>query len=150
MRLYLEAKSRKNIGYIPDWLQINYKENGREYDLTLDIQGSIDYSKENLSCRCKGELVPWTLYDYISDEEIDLSSLSEAEIIARFPDVKIAELICNSDKYRVGIYPIEDNDEIFKLLEDDVLSRCEALFEMNCDERFYKNEFNFETELTYL
>ena len=42
MRLYLEAKSKNNIGYTPDWIKIDYEENGILYTLTLDLQGDIE------------------------------------------------------------------------------------------------------------
>ena len=75
MILYLEAESKNSIGYTPDWIQVTYNENGKQLELTLDIQGWIDYNKDCLSCRCKGELVPWTLVNLGDGEEIDLSEV---------------------------------------------------------------------------
>ena len=145
MRLYLSAESKKKIGYTPDWLKVRYEENGTMLELTLDIQGTIDYKKEKLSCRCKGELIPWVLWNCETGEEIDLSSLTEEEVEIAFPDKRIAEIVCNSETYEIGLYPIHED---FDLAEDDVLSDCEAYFEMYVDEdHYYEKEFQFETEL---
>ena len=57
MRLYLDAESKNNIGYTPDWLKVSYKENRQDYELVLDIQAWIDYDSKRLSCRCKGDYV---------------------------------------------------------------------------------------------
>lgn len=43
MRLYLNAESKNEISYTPDWLKFSYKENGENFELTLDIQGEIDH-----------------------------------------------------------------------------------------------------------
>lgn len=146
MRLYLNAESKHNIGYIPDWLKVSYQENGQNYELTLDIQAWIDYNNEYLSCRCKGDLVPWVLWNCTTGEETDLSSLSEEELDIMFPIEKIAEIVCNSSSYEVGIYPA--NEEKFDLAENDVLSQCEGTLEMYADENHdYQKDFQFTTEL---
>lgn len=145
MRLYLDAKSEKNLGYTPDWLKVTYEENGTMLELTLDIQGSIDYKKDKLSCRCKGELIPWVLWNCETGDEIDLSLLTEEALEIAFPSKRIAEIVRDSKTYEIGVYPVDEN---FDLAENDVLSDCEAYFEMYVDEhRYYKKEFKFETEL---
>ena len=81
-------------------------------------------------------------------DEIDLSSLTEEEIEIAFPDKRIAEIVCNSETYEIGLYPVDDSDEVWGLAEDDVLSDCEAYFEMYVDEdHYYEKEFQFEAEL---
>ena len=148
MRLYLYAESKHNIGYTPDWLKVTYEENGELLELTLDIRGSIDYKKERLSCRCKGELIPWVLWNCETGDEIDLSLLTEEELEMAFPNRRIAEIVCNSKTYKIGVYPVDDSDETFDLVESDVLSDCEAFFEMYVDEdNYYEKEFEFEAEL---
>ena len=42
MRLYLSAKSKLNIGYTPDWLKVTYEQDGKDFELTLDIQGDME------------------------------------------------------------------------------------------------------------
>lgn len=148
MRLYLDAKSKNNIGYTPDWLKVSYEKDGQPMVLTLDIQGDIDYSPNTLSCRCKGDLIPWVLYDCETGDEIDLSTLSEEEIEDMFPNAKIAEIICSNDVCEIGIYPVNDNDETFELAEEDTLSNCEGRIEMYVDENnYFTKDFEFEVEL---
>lgn len=149
MRLYLESKSEKNIGYTPDWIKVTYKDNGNYMELTFDIQGDIDYNPNTLSCRCKGELIPWVLYDCETGDEIDFEMLSETEIETILPVHKIAELICNSNTYEIGIYPVDsDIDEVFEMAEKDILSNCKGRFEMYVDEdHYYTKDFKFEVEL---
>ena len=60
--------------------------------MTLDIQGEIGYSPDSLDCRCKGELIPWVLYDLETGDETDLYSLSNEEVENILPDIKIAEI----------------------------------------------------------
>lgn len=148
MRLYLSAKSKLNIGYTPDWIKVTYEQDGKDFELTLDIQGTIDYSPGSLDCRCKGELIPWVLYDLETGDETDLYSMSDEEIEDMFPDKRIAEIICNSANYDIGIYPICDTDEEFALSENDKLTNCEGCFEMYIDEEHcYTKDFKFEAEL---
>lgn len=148
MRLYLDSKSEKNIGYAPDWLKVSYEKDGNPMVLTLDVQGEIDYTPNTLSCRCKGELIPWVLYDCATGDETDLSTLSEEEIEAMFPNDKIAEILSANDIYEVGIYPVDDRDEIFELAEEDVLSSCEGHIEIYIDENnYFEKDFKFEVEL---
>lgn len=149
MRLYLHAESKNNIGYTPDWLRVTYHKDGHECELTLDIRGEIDYNPNLLSCRCKGELIPWALYDHTNGNEISYDELSCEEVNELLPDVTIAEIICNSETYEVGIYPVADTDETFELAEKDVLSGCEGMIEIYIDENnYYTKNFTFDTELT--
>ena len=62
MKLYLSGKTQ--IGYTPDWLRIEYLDEtlNKTVELTMDIQGEIDYSTETLNVRAKGELIPWVYY----------------------------------------------------------------------------------------
>ena len=147
MRLYLNADSKKNIGYTPDWLKVVYTENEIDFELTLDIQGEIDYDNKSLNCRCKGDLIPWVLCDLEDGDETDLSELSEEECDELFPVKKIAEIICNGSDHRIGIFPVKNDDKTFELAEDDELTNCEAYLEMYDGENDYEHHFIFETEL---
>ena len=51
MRLYLTAKTKYNIGYTPDWIQITIpKPEKPEHtlSLTMDIHGEIGYDPETV------------------------------------------------------------------------------------------------------
>ena len=142
MRLYLSAHSEKKIGYTPDWIRVTFEEEGARYELTLDIQGMIDYSKDTLDCRCKGELVPWTLYDLESGAETDLSSMTETEVEERFPDEYIASCFCKSQTFEVGRYPAAE-EVTYETAANDTLSNCEGFFEAYPD---FTKEFSFIVE----
>lgn len=144
MRLYLNAKSKNGIGYTPDWLQVRFD----NYELILDIQGAIDYDKETLDCRCKGELIPWTLLNLETGDETDLWELPKEKIEEMFPEKRIAEIVCDSKDYRIGVYPVDD--DIFEEALMDVLSDGNGLFEMFIDENhYYTKEFKFDTEVNF-
>lgn len=146
MRLYLDAESKNNIGYTPDWLKVSYEENGQGLELTLDIQGEIDYSTDCLSCRCKGDFIPWVLYNYINGDEIDLYDLSEEEVEKIFPVKRIAELLQTGTDFRIGIYPTDDNKDILKLAEEDILSNCIGMCKIYDGENTCEIRFEFEAE----
>lgn len=145
MKLYLDAKSKNNIGYTPDWLKIDYEENDCCYTLTLDIQGDIDYDKNTLSCRCKGDLIPWVLDDNENGDEYDLSEVDEDELESIMPFEKIISIIENGTNYTVGIYPVFEKD--FDLAEDDELSDCHGSINIYHYGKEIKKDFVFETEL---
>ena len=110
MRLSLEAKSKLQRGYNPDWIRISLPDpnNPDEFaELVMDIQGSVDYVPKHLNAQVKGELVPWVYF--AEDEEVDLSSLSEEE---QQPYVELFEkYLAISTDVVVGIYPCVDVDE---------------------------------------
>ena len=151
MRLYLEAESKNRVGYTPDWLEVTFYENGKQMELTLDIQGDIGYDDKCLSCRCKGYLIPWVLYDCESGDEVDLYSMTDEQIEKILPDERIAEIICEGSDHRIGIYPVTNGDfadeEIFDMAKDDDLSDGKGSFEMSVDGECYHKEFEFKTEL---
>lgn len=144
MRLYLDAKSKNNVGYTPDWLKVEFEKDGEVCSLVLDIQGDDDYDNTRLSCRVKGELIPWVLWNEDGDE-INLYEWSQEDVDAMFSDEQVAQIICNSEYFEIGIYPTDDN---FEKAEDDILSECNGLVEIYIDEdHYYSKEFEFETEL---
>lgn len=151
MRLYLEAESKNKVGYTPDWLKVSFYENGEQMELTLDIQGDIGYDTECLSCRCKGDLIPWVLYNCESGDEIDLYSMTDQQIEEMFPDERVAKIICEGSDHRIGIYPVtngdDDDEEIFAIAEDDDVSDGKGHLEMFVNGEHYHKEFEFETEL---
>lgn len=153
MSLYFIAKSKNKIGYTVDWLKVTYTENKKTYELTLDLQGWIDYSENKLDCRCKCDLIPWTLYDCETGNEEDLYGISPRESIARFPNKKIAEIICAGTNHKIGIYPMcpydVEEEKYFALAQEDELYEHYGFFGITEDDVVYEKEFIFETELNY-
>ena len=153
MRLYLKAESRNKVGYVPDWIKVSYKEEGKELELTLDIRGEIDYDKNMLNCRCKGDLVPWTLYDLNTGEEKKLSELNEEELQKLFPISKIANIIHIGTEFRVGLFPESDYENKFELAEKDILSSCEGCCDISYSSKgnnvSYSKTFAFEVEMNF-
>ena len=117
MRLYLNAKSKNNIGYTPDWLKVTYtNEKGEDIELTLDIQGFTDYHTDGLNCRTKGELLPWTTYDLETGEETDLSSIENIEEI--YSVDYLIDIIENGDDHIIGVFPADTSEEGIEAAED--------------------------------
>jgi hypothetical protein len=134
MRLYLDTDSKKHIGYTPDWLKVTYN----ELEYTFDIQGEIDYEKDGLHCRVKGDLIPWTTYD------LDIGSDEDIYMCDIIPPEMIAEIIKNGYDYRVGLYPSDDSKEGIDAAENDSVDDGHGIFIYGYD---YYVEFTFETEL---
>lgn len=104
MRLYLSAKTK--TGYTPDWIRIKYSDDNtnENIELTMDIQGEIEYNAETLNVRVKGELVPW-LY-YTDTNEIDLSELSDDQ--AKQYEELFNKYINDAFNITIGFYPLTD------------------------------------------
>lgn len=121
MRLLLEAKSKLQRGYTPDWIRISFPDpnNPDEFaELVMDIQGAIDYVPKHLNAQVKGDLVPWVYFT--EDGEVDLSSLSEEE---QQPYFELFEKhLATSTDVVVGIYPCGDVDEDDEDAEYDTMS----------------------------
>ena len=145
MNLYLNAESNNKIGYIPDWLKISYE----NFELTLDIQGDIDHENDCLNCRCKGDLIPWVLYNNESGNEINLYDLSTKEVNEVYPVNRIAEILQKGTNFRIGVYPVDDREENMKLAEEDVLSNCSGLLVLGMSgdsTTEFRINFDFEVE----
>lgn len=121
MRLTLKAESTLNRGYTPDWIRISFPDpnNTDEFaELTMDIEGSIDYIPTGLDAQVKGELIPWSYS--AEDGWVDLSSLSEEE---QQPYFELFEKhLATSTDIVVGIYPCAYADEYDEDDEYDVMS----------------------------
>lgn len=146
MRLYLKADNKYNIGYTPDWLKVSYEKDGEDFELTLDIQGEISYEKDCLNCSCKADLVPWVLYNYTSGDEIDLTELEEEEVSEMLPFQEITEILKTGRDFRVGVFPVNANDEILKKADLDIFSNAEGIYEFYDGENECEITFTFETE----
>lgn len=110
MRMCLDAISKTNTGYTPDWISFTYEDNNNTYDICFDIQGDIDYKSTRLSCRVKGDLIPWVLREVDTGKEINLYDMEEAEAEAMFPIEKIIDIFKRGHDFVVGIYPTDDEN----------------------------------------
>ena len=147
MRLYLQGKSKLGIGYTPDWLMVDYFENGECISVCFDISGCIDYTPTEFNCRVKGMLEPWTLFNHEAGEDIDLYGMKKDEVDKILPDEKIEEIICNGIEFLVGIYPSPNTpDDKLAIVDKDVISKCEGRVEMTINGHSYEREFTFDTE----
>lgn len=140
MRMCLDAISKTDTGYTPDWISFTYESNGETYEICFDIQGDIDYKTNRLSCRVKGVLVPWVLRQLNSGIEINLYDKSEDEIEKLFPQEKVIELFKKGYDFRIGIYPVDD--EKWNGDYDDVTDG-----EGYIDIGEYEKILNFKTEI---
>lgn len=130
MRLTLKAASTLGRGYTPDWIRISFPDpnNTDEFaELTMDIEGSIDYIPTGLDAQVKGELIPWSYS--AEDGWVDLSSLSEEE---QQPYFELFEkYLATSTDIVVGIYPCVDTDEDDEDDEYDVMSEGVGVYAPN-------------------
>jgi len=144
MRLYLSAESKNKVGYTPDWVQVSYEdENGKGISLTFDIRGEIDYDRDTLSCRCKGDLIPWALWPD-DEDEVDLSEMDEDELNALYPVTKIIDIFNRGYDFTVGIYPVDDTESNEMLVDTDILINCKGKLEMYDEENDEILESYFE------
>lgn len=133
MRLYLQADSKNNVVYIPDWIKVNYNDG----ELVFDIQAEIGFDNTALNCRCKGYLVPWVFHTEY--EEYNLYNDCFQDYVKTITDDRIAEIIQEATLFEVGVYPVGNED----FAEQDVLTNCKGLFEY----KYISKEFEFVTEL---
>lgn len=115
MKLYLSGKTK--IGYTPDWIRIEYFDEtlNKTVELTMDIQGEINYSTETLNVHAKGELIPWVYYT--DDNEINLSELPEEEAL-KYEEL-FNKYITKASDITIGLYPEpEDFNESENLVND--------------------------------
>ena len=126
MKLYLSGKTK--IGYTPDWIRIEYFNEtlNKTVELTMDIQGEIDYSTETLNARAKGELIPWVYYT--EDNEIDLLELPEEETL-KYEEL-FNKYITKASYITIGLYP---EPEDFNESENPVDDK----FELGIGEYYY-------------
>lgn len=120
MRMYIHADSKLNQGYTPEWLKVTTID-GTE--IIFDIQGDIDYDITALSCRVKGDLIPWVTYD---EEGNEINLYDNPEL---FDESMILEAFDKAINFTIGVFPCGDDwdeDEVM----DDVFEnkRCVLLY----------------------
>ena len=127
MKLYLSGKTQ--IGYTPDWIRIEYFDEAlnKTVELTMDIQGEIDYSTETLNVRAKGKLIPWVYYT--EDNEIDLLELPEKEALKY--EKLFNKYITKASNITIGLYP-EPED-----LNENENTTVDDKFELGIGEYYY-------------
>lgn len=140
MKLYLSAKSEKEIGYIPDRIKLLYTDNNNiDHELTMDIQGTIDYNPNSLDVRVKGYLIPWK---YESKNHIkDLSGLLEAK---QEPYLDIFNKnLSKAKSITVGLYPVDDELDY----EDDSLTDLSGEYSYVSNDEVTTINFSFKYEI---
>lgn len=151
MNLYLEANSE--IGYTPDWVEVTFDDKGKQFILTMDIRGEINYNPNKLSCRVKGYLDPWSLIDYENGEEKDLSELTDEAEIEKYNKMFLKGLRTIKN-VRIGLYPVPDaqslsDTELEEL--DRKITDTQGLYEYTDENgKFQSVQFTFECEDTLL
>lgn len=142
MRLGFTGKSVLGVGYVPDWIKVCYREGRKKVEVTFDINGSIDYDTDTLSCNCKCDLVPWAML--VDGEEIDLSEMDIEELDLMFPIERVYEIFYSGTEYEVGIYPV--SDEGLEFANKDKLTDCEGYCEFCINDTFKVVNFKFKAE----
>lgn len=143
MKLYLSGKTK--IGYTPDWIRIEYFDEtlDKNVELTMDIQGEINYSTETLNVRAKGELIPWVYYT--EDNEIDLSKLPEKEALKY--EKLFNKYITKTSDITIGLYPEPEDFNESESLVNHEFEECqgEYYYIENDEEKQFK--FTFKAEI---
>lgn len=143
MKLYLSGKTK--IGYTPDWIRIEYFDEtlNKNVELTMDIQGEIDYSTEVLNVRAKGELIPWVYYT--EDNEINLLESPEKEAL-KYEEL-FNKYITKASDITIGLHPEpEDFNESEKPINDKFEScNGEYYYFENDKQKHFK--FTFKAEI---
>lgn len=153
MRMLLEANSANQISYTPDWIQLSYEDEGKTYELTLDVRGDISVpyyaDDKKMICRAKGNLVPWVL----TDEEGNEANFNEFtfDIIKQcFPESRILKLFKKST-ILVGFYPLPNLDstlqDMFEKVGKDIISDGKGKVEFFIDGKTQSYEFKFDSEV---
>lgn len=109
MRMYIYADSKLNQGYTPDWLKVTTID-GTE--IIFDIQGDIDYDITALSCRVKGDLIPWVTYD---EEGNEINLYDNPEL---FDESTILEIFNNTTNFTIGLFPCGEDWDEDKVMDD--------------------------------
>ena len=154
MRMYLTAKTKQNINYIPDYLEVEYKNRQDEViHLRLDINGETEYDQKNaLDIRTKGTMTLYLEENMTTGKIIDLYELDEAEQNKRYPtDILISILRC-SKTHKIGLYPAPsslDDETLRKKVNSDVFENCEAVLSLQTENKAYTIPFTFQPE-TYM
>lgn len=108
MILELQANSKLNQGYTPDWIRLEiYDEDTRLfYELTMDITGETTYEPNTLQTRTKGWITPWTFYD--GHELLELEHSTEDQI-AEYCNL-FKNMAQQADTIVVGVYPVDNTN----------------------------------------
>lgn len=141
MKLYLTAKSKKNISYTPEYIHITLTTGSK---VTLDIRGEITYSYlvNGLNCSVKGELIPRAITDVNGGRNV-LHNLTDKLIKDWFSEA----LVCNSFNHATEIiieaYSAPENFDF----KDDELTDGRGTIEYVCNNETVVKGFTFKTKI---
>lgn len=151
MRLYLSGNSKNHLGYTADWIKFDYKEDGKDCTLTLDLNGETDFFNDDLSLRFKGDVTPWRFECLEDDIDEDLSVLdADDELDERFSTQQVIDIIKKAYLFRVGLFPAcgqFDEEEVFNKADQDEITDLAGRIEIWCDGELFEHDFEFEYEL---
>ena len=145
MAMGFYGKSALGIGYIPAWIKVCYREGMEKVEVTFDIDGSIEYDTDSLSCRCKCELIPWVMS--VDGEEIDLCDKEIEELDLMFPTEKVLNIFRMGTEYVVGIYPASESG--LEVEKKDKLTDCVGYCNFYVGDDIQTVNFEFDTEIFY-
>lgn len=120
MKLYVSAKSANGITYVPDVLTI--KEFDKEYE--YDINGTVEYDKENLDCVVRGDL---EIRDQETDEFRELTLEEKKELI-----ILLSSLVKHKT-ITINVHPMLDDEkeETINAVNNDILGPGSGRLEIN-------------------
>ena len=139
MELYLNAKSKKNISYTPEYIHITLTTGTK---VTLNIKGEVTHSVNGLNCSVKGELIPWVITD-VNGNKNELYKISDKMIKGWLSET----LICNSFNHATEIiieaYSAPENFDF----KDDELADGKGTIEYVCNNETVVKGFTFKTKI---
>lgn len=151
MRLNLHAKTASKTGYTPDWIAIEFRNQGKNIRLTMGIQGDTNYNEEKRFTQTTGEIYPseYRVKQKGKAKNKDLFQLSE-EKLADYLQM-FNHMLSQAERVIVGVYPTDNTNyqEKLKTLDPSKeFTDCTGLYEY--EDNFENNhsiEFKFECEV---
>lgn len=151
MRLNLHAKTASETGYTPDWIAIEFQNQGKNIRLTMGIQGDTNYNEEKRFTQTTCEIYPseYRVEQKGKAKNKDLFQLSEEKLEDYLQ--MFNHMLSQAERVIVGIYPTDDTNyqEKLKTLDSSKeFTECNGLYEYQ--DNFGNNhsiEFKFECEV---
>lgn len=149
MIIYVSGKSQNHIGYTVDWIAFEYGKDKNE-KLTLNIDGTQDYKADTLEVKIKTSISPWEYSDLSNNVDEDLFELSEEEVMQRFSENTIVNIIASSHNVIIGLYPYNEKKEenFISLVQNDKLNDLKACIYIK-DKKFIFENLEFEVNEAY-
>lgn len=151
MRLNLHAKTASKTRYTPDWIAIEFQNQGKNIRLTMDIQGDTNYNEEKSFTQTTGEIYPseYRVEQKGKTKNKDLFQLSEEKL--EYYLQMFNHMLPKAERVIVEVYPTDDTnyEEKLKTLDPSKeFAECNGLYEY--EDNFGNNhsiEFEFECEV---